>query len=60
MAPEVPLTDSNVSVSWVADANISTRQDAVVVVSYDYPLKIPFMSKVTLHLSATSQMMASQ
>jgi Flp pilus assembly protein TadG len=60
MAPEVPLTDSNVSVSWVADANISTRQDAVVVVSYDYPIKIPFMSKVTLHLSATSQMMASQ
>lgn len=59
-APQVPLTASNVIVSWVTDANMATRQDVKVVVSYDYPLKVPFMSKVTLHLSATSQMMASQ
>jgi Flp pilus assembly protein TadG len=59
-APEVPLKASNVTVTWPTDANLSTRSDAKVVVSYDYPLKIPFMSKVTLHLSATSQMMASQ
>jgi Flp pilus assembly protein TadG len=59
-APEVPLTASNVTVSWITDANISTRQDAKVIVSYDYPLKVPWMTKVTLHLTATSQMMASQ
>ena len=40
--------------------HLATRQDAKVIISYDYPLKIPFMSKITLHLTATSQMMASQ
>ena len=60
MAPQVPLTTSNITVSWITDANMATRQDAKVVVSYDYPLKVPWMTKVTLHLSATSQMMASQ
>jgi Flp pilus assembly protein TadG len=60
VAPQVPLTTSNITVSWITDANMATRQDAKVVVSYDYPLKVPWMTKVTLHLSATSQMMASQ
>lgn len=50
----------NVTATWVADANMTTRQDARVVVAYDFPLKIPLMSTVTLHLTATSQMMASQ
>jgi Flp pilus assembly protein TadG len=59
-ATSVPLTTSNITVSWVTDANMATRQDAKVVVAYDFPLKIPWMTKVTLHLSATSQMMASQ
>jgi len=66
IAPQLHLTMSNgntsgnVTASWVTDANLSTRQDAKVVISYDYALKIPFMTKVTLHLTATSQMMASQ
>jgi Flp pilus assembly protein TadG len=59
-APQIPLTTSNVNVSWITDPSMATRQDAKVVVSYNYPLKIPWMSSVTLHLSATSQMMASQ
>ena len=59
-APEVPLTASNVVVTWPTDANIATRKDAKVVVSYDYPIKVPWMTQVTLHLTATSQMMASQ
>jgi len=50
----------NVTATWVTDSNMATRQDAKVVVNYDFPLKIPFMSLATLHLSATSQMMASQ
>lgn len=58
--PQIHLTASNVSVSWVTDANMVTRKDARVVVTYDFPLKIPWMTTVTLHLSATSQMMASQ
>jgi Flp pilus assembly protein TadG len=60
MVPQVHLTTSNVSVSWIADANLATRKDAKVVVSYDYPLKIPWIAHATLHLSATSQMMAAQ
>jgi len=59
-APEVPLTTSNVTVSWVTDSYISTRKDAKVIVSYSYPLKVPWMTTVTLHLTATSQMMASE
>lgn len=59
-ASQIPLSNSNVNVSWSTDANLATRQDAKVIISYDYPLKIPFMSKITLHLTATSQMMASQ
>jgi Flp pilus assembly protein TadG len=60
MAPQIPLTNSNVTVSWITDTNMATRQDARVIVAYDLPLKVPWMARVTLHLSATSQMMASQ
>ncbi len=66
VAPQLHLTitsggtTGNVTSSWVTDANISTREDAKVVINYNYALKIPFMTSVTLHLTATSQMMASQ
>jgi len=52
------ITSGNVTSSWVSDANLSGYQDAKVVINYNYGLKIPFMSSVTLHLSATSQMLA--
>ncbi|HLI81079.1 MAG TPA: TadE/TadG family type IV pilus assembly protein [Candidatus Binataceae bacterium] len=72
VAPQLHLTKStfnsngtlnyngNVTATWVTDSYLSTRQDVRVVISYNYALKIPWMSAVTLHLSATSQMMASQ
>jgi Flp pilus assembly protein TadG len=50
----------NVTATWVTDSYISTRQDARVVITYNYAFRIPWTSAVTLHLSATSQMMASQ
>jgi len=52
------IVSGNVTSSWVTDANLSTYQDAKVVITYNYALKIPFMSAVTLHLTATSQMLA--
>lgn len=50
----------NVTATWVTNANLATRKDARVVVSYDFPIKFPLMTATTLHLTATSQMMASQ
>jgi Flp pilus assembly protein TadG len=52
------VTSGNVTSSWVTDANLSSYQDAKVVINYNYALKLPFMSAVTLHLTATSQMLA--
>jgi Flp pilus assembly protein TadG len=69
IAPQLHLTctgcvsnpgTGNVTSSWVTDANLPTRQDAKVVITYDYNIKVPWMTKATLHLTATSQMMASQ
>jgi hypothetical protein len=72
VAPQLHMTEStfnsngsvdyqgNVTATWVTDSYISTRQDARVVINYNYVLKIPWLSSVTLHLSATSQMMASE
>src|SRR5208283_2501638 len=54
IAPQLHLTmtngdiTGNVTSSWVTDANISTRQDAKVVINYNYVLKIPFMTSATL------------
>jgi|HubBroStandDraft_5_1064220.scaffolds.fasta_scaffold232862_2 Flp pilus assembly protein TadG len=54
--------NGNVTSSWVTDTNMTASgwQDAKVVINYPYVLKIPFMSSVTLNLTATSQMMESQ
>jgi len=52
------ITSGNVTSSWVSDSNLTGYQDAKVVITYSYLLKIPFMSAVTLHLTATSQMLA--
>jgi Flp pilus assembly protein TadG len=57
------LTTGNVTASWVTDPNMASGsgwKDALVVITYNYSLKIPFMSAITLHLTATSQMMESQ
>lgn len=69
IAPQLHLTctgcpgnsgSGNVTSSWVSDPSLSGRNDALVVINYNYSLKIPFMSAVTLHLTATSQMLESQ
>lgn len=49
-----------VTVSWPADAKLPLQKDAQVTVSYQYQLKIPFLSPVTLTLASTSQMLVSQ
>ncbi|HEY1850308.1 MAG TPA: TadE/TadG family type IV pilus assembly protein [Candidatus Binataceae bacterium] len=49
-----------IAVSWPADANLPTQSDARVKVSYQYQLKIPFFSPVTMTLASTSQMLVSQ
>jgi Flp pilus assembly protein TadG len=72
VAPQLHLTCTgcagnpgagNVTSSWVSDPSTvlqSGWQDAQVVINYNYSLKVPFMPAVTLHLTATSQMMESQ
>ena len=72
IAPQLHLTQTtfnsngtvnfqgNVTATWVTDSYISTREDSKVVINYNYVLKIPWLTSVTLHLTATSQMMASQ
>lgn len=54
------LSTSDVTVSFPADARISTQQDALVQITHAYPLSIPFMSSVTLQLSSSSRMLVSQ
>jgi Flp pilus assembly protein TadG len=54
----VVVTNGNVTSSWVTDANLTGYQDAKVVINYNYAVKIPFISAVTLHMTATSQMLA--
>ncbi|HVC43343.1 MAG TPA: TadE family protein [Candidatus Binataceae bacterium] len=49
-----------VNVTWPADANLPSQQDAEVQVSYQYQLQVPFHSPVTLTLASTSQMLVSQ
>jgi Flp pilus assembly protein TadG len=59
-APSLKLSASDVNVSWITDPNLSSRQDAKITVSHTYPVSVPFLPKVNLKLSSTSQMMASQ
>ena len=59
-APSLKLSASDVDVRWIPDPNLSTRQDAIIKVSHTYPLSVPFLPKVNLTLTSTSQMMASQ
>ena len=54
------LTSSNVAVSWPADQNLPTMDDAEVQISYSYGISIPFMSAMTVRLTSTSRMLVSQ
>jgi Flp pilus assembly protein TadG len=59
-AASVNLSATNITVSWPADSNLPSKQDAQVQISYNYNLQIPFLSSVTLKLTSTSQMLVSQ
>jgi Flp pilus assembly protein TadG len=59
-APSLKLSASDVDVRWIPDPNLSSRQDAIIKVSHTYPVSVPFLPKVNLTLTSTSQMMASQ
>jgi Flp pilus assembly protein TadG len=59
-APSLGLTATNVTVTWPADINLPSKNDAKVTVSYPYTLRIPLMSPVNLTLAATSRTLVSQ
>ncbi|MGA7871913.1 MAG: TadE family protein [Candidatus Binatus sp.] len=54
------LAASDVTVSFPSDARIPAQSDALIQITHTYPLEIPFMPSVNLHLSASSQMLVSQ
>lgn len=54
------LSASDVTVSWPADPQLASQQDAEVQIIHIYHLPIPFMSAVNLSLSSTSRMLVSK
>ena len=49
-----------VNVSFPSDPRLPSRLDALVQVSYQYSLQIPFRSPVTFSLASSAQMLVSQ
>ncbi len=54
------LSTADVTVSFPADAQIPTQNDALIQITHSYPLSIPFMSSINLQLSSSSRMLVSQ
>ncbi len=54
------LTPSGVAVTWPADPNLPSLQDAQCTISLNYILRIPFLPSKTLPLTATARMLVSQ
>jgi len=54
------LSTGDVVVSWPSDPNYTGKTDIQVVVSYSYPLHVPFVSSITLPLSSTSRVLVAQ
>jgi Flp pilus assembly protein TadG len=59
-APALNLTSSNITVSWPADSNLPSQDDAKVAISHNYNLQIPFLPSITVTVTSTSQMLVSQ
>ena len=59
-ASGLDVSQLTVTATFPADPRLVTKKDAQVVVTYNYPLNIPFISAVTLNLSSTSKMLVSQ
>lgn len=54
------LVPGDVSVTFPADPNLPSEQDAQCTVSLNYSLRIPFLPSKTLLLTATARMLVSQ
>ena len=54
------LLPGDVSVTFPADPNLPSEQDAQCTVSLNYSLRIPFLPSKTLPLTATARMLVSQ
>jgi Flp pilus assembly protein TadG len=54
------LTASDVTVTWPADPNLPSEDDAQCTISLNYSLRIPFLPSKTLPLTATARMLVSQ
>jgi Flp pilus assembly protein TadG len=54
------LTPGEVAVTWPADPNLPSEQDAQCTISLNYSLRIPFLPSKTLPLTATARMLVSQ
>ena len=54
------LTPSDVTVTWPADPNLPSSDDAQCTVALNYSLRIPFLPSKTLPLTATARMLVSQ
>ena len=54
------LTASEVTVTWPADPNLPSSDDAQCTIALNYSLRIPFLPSRTLPLTATARMLVSQ
>ena len=54
------LIPGDVTVTWPADPNLPSQQDAQCSISLNYSLRIPFLPSKTLPLTATARMLVSQ
>jgi Flp pilus assembly protein TadG len=54
------LVASDVTVTWPADPNLPSSDDAQCIVALNYSLRIPFLPSKTLPLTATARMLVSQ
>lgn len=59
-ASGLDVSQLTVTATFPNDPRLATQKDAKVVVTYNYPLNIPFISPITLSLSSTSKMLVSQ
>ena len=60
VAPNLGITQSQVTVTFPADSNLPSMTDAEVQISYPYTITIPFIPNMSVTLSATSRMLVSQ
>ena len=54
------LVPGDVTVTWPADPNLPSSDDAQCTIAMNYSLRIPFLPSKTLPLTATARMLVSQ